>query len=61
MESHCVGGGGGFSCLWLRCVYYYSMPSSAVLMGALGLVLSCWAGRGTDVQQSVCQSVVITN
>lgn len=57
----CGGGGGGgggglYSLMRVRCIHYYSMPSSAGLMGALGPVLSRWAGGGMEIRYRECES-----
>lgn len=50
------GGGGLYLLMRVRRVHYYSMPSSARLMGALGPVLSRWAGGGMEIRYRVCES-----
>lgn len=53
--------GGLYLPMHVRCVHYYSMPSSAWLMGALGPVLSRWAEGAKEIRYRVCESVVISN
>lgn len=47
---------GFYSLMRVRCIHYYSMPSSAGLMGALGPVLSRWAGGGMEIRYRECES-----